>query len=691
MIGSRRPGERAGTLIVRGGRIVYASEGVAALAGRTVEELVGRPFEEFVHHEERAAVLDRYERRFRGEPIPDSYETTLSLPGGARGRVEVHVESDGADVLVHLRDAAAREARRLRLEAVAALGATIQAELEEERIHAHVRDELAALGLSSSLARSEAEGLRVIWSTAPAGVPERFRALSGVPFEGYLVPWTPFTRRVWAEGWAFSEDWALESSRFVPEAAREAYREIVRAAGGDEGDPGAGGPARRGRVRPRRGGRLAPHGRRARAAPVRRADRGGARRRADHRGSLPAQRRPRRPEPGGGPGERGAGTSTPSSAGRRRCSATPPGAPASPRSPSTSAPATSCSPRARGCRPTSRCASSGCPSPARGPARCASASRRSSRGRSRRRPARLPGGGLRPARRARQGDRPARLRVPCAGGGGAPARGPPLRRRPAPRRGDGVAGAPLRPAPAPRRAPHRHRRRPDRLVLARSRGGARGGRRAPQGHPGGRRVQHPPRGPAGEGAAARGEPRRAGRAGPRPARGPLAPPRGARGARPRHRLRGPRGARSRGPGGAAPRAERAGGRRARGGRRGRAGVHGGRAHPRDGHREPARGGGGQRAALPGDPPPRRGARRSSTRWGARSSATLDIARILDAGVRSIARIVDAPDAYLALEEGGGLRCARSPAPTPSTSARAVLARPARENLLCLVFRRASRS
>jgi PAS domain S-box-containing protein len=230
----RRPGERAGTLIVRGGRIVYASEGVAGLAGRTVEELVGRPFEEFVHHEERAAVLDRYARRFRGEPTPESYETTLTLPGGARRRVEVHVERDGADVLVHMRDAAAREARRLRLEAVAALGAAIQAELEEERIHAHVRDELAALGLSSSLARSEAEGLRVIWSTAPAGVPERFRALSGVPFEGYLVPWTPFTRRVWAEGWAFSEDWALESARFLPETSREAYREIVREAGGEK-------------------------------------------------------------------------------------------------------------------------------------------------------------------------------------------------------------------------------------------------------------------------------------------------------------------------------------------------------------------------------------------------------------------------------------------------------------------------
>ena len=48
-------------------------------------------------------------------------------------------------------------------------------------------------------------------------------------------------------------------------------------------------------------------------------------------------------------------------------------------------------------------------------------------------------------------------------------------------------------------------------------------------------------------------------------------------------------------------------------------VHAGRALPRHGHREPARGRGRQRAPLPRDPAPRRGARRCSTRSAARSS------------------------------------------------------------------------
>jgi signal transduction histidine kinase len=227
----RRQGERAGTLIVRRGRIVYASEGVGVLAGRPLDEIVGLAFEELVIPEQRAELLARYAPPPRGETLPESYESTLALPGGGGRLVEVHVERDGADVLVHLRDVADREVRRLRLEAVAVLGAAIQAELAEDRIHARVRDELRALGLWSSLARAEADGLRVIWTTAPGDVPDRFRALAGAPFDGYLVPWTPFTRKVWAEGWAFSDDWGQESARFVPEPIREPYRDLVTETG----------------------------------------------------------------------------------------------------------------------------------------------------------------------------------------------------------------------------------------------------------------------------------------------------------------------------------------------------------------------------------------------------------------------------------------------------------------------------
>ena len=227
----RRPGERAGTLIVRAGRIVYASEGVGALAERPTDELIGRAFEELVLPGQGAELLEGRAPSSPGEVLRERWESTLALPGGERRLVEADVERDGADVLVHLRDVADREERRLRLDSVAALGAAIQAELAEDRIHARVRDELGALGLWSSLARAEADGLRVVWTTAHEGVPERFRALADVPVDGHLVPWTPLTRGVWRDGWAFSDDWGRESAPLVPDPLREPYRDLVRETG----------------------------------------------------------------------------------------------------------------------------------------------------------------------------------------------------------------------------------------------------------------------------------------------------------------------------------------------------------------------------------------------------------------------------------------------------------------------------
>jgi two-component system, NtrC family, sensor histidine kinase HydH len=224
-------GDGAGTVVIRSGVIVYASDGVGALAGREIAEIVGRPFAEFLAPGDRDPARERYALRLRGEPVPRRYELTLALPGGGERRVEVHAERDGKDLLVHLRDAGFRQARRLRLEAVAALGAAIQGERTEHRVHARVESELRALGLYSSFARAEPDGLRVLWTSAPPGLRERFAELAGAPYEGFLARWTPFTRSAWTEGWAFSDDWAAESAHFAPEPVRDAYRDAVRGAG----------------------------------------------------------------------------------------------------------------------------------------------------------------------------------------------------------------------------------------------------------------------------------------------------------------------------------------------------------------------------------------------------------------------------------------------------------------------------
>ncbi|HEY6006505.1 MAG TPA: GAF domain-containing protein [Anaeromyxobacter sp.] len=226
-----RPPDVAGTVTIRGELIVYASEGVAALAGRSVEEIVGHPFVEFIVEEERALVAERAARRRRGEPVPQRYGVTLALPGGERRPVEVYIDVAGEDVLVHLRDSALRVARRLRLEAVATLGAALQRERSEEAIFSRLRDGLAALELSCALMRAEPEGVRVLWASVPPPVAERFRAVTGSPLDGYLGRWNEFSRRVYAEGSTFTEDWGLAASQFMPEAAVVETRAIVTEAG----------------------------------------------------------------------------------------------------------------------------------------------------------------------------------------------------------------------------------------------------------------------------------------------------------------------------------------------------------------------------------------------------------------------------------------------------------------------------
>jgi PAS domain S-box-containing protein len=225
------PPDVAGTLTIRDGIVVYASEGVAALAGLTPERMVGRPFLDFVAPEERALIADRYARRRRGEPVPQRYEGTMTLPGGGHRRVEIHVDVDGEVAIVHVRDVAERAARRLRLEAVATLGAALQRELSEAGIFSRLRDGLGALGLSCALLRAEPDGVRVVWASFPEMLGRTFRERAGLAIDGFLGRWTDFSRHVYAEGSAFTEDWGFALSHFTSRPAGDEVSKLVAAAG----------------------------------------------------------------------------------------------------------------------------------------------------------------------------------------------------------------------------------------------------------------------------------------------------------------------------------------------------------------------------------------------------------------------------------------------------------------------------
>ncbi len=222
---------RAGTVIVRDGRIVYASEGIAAFTGLRVDQIVGRPFADFIADEHRASIADRYERRRQGELVPQRYEVTVALPSGDRPLVELHVEEDGGELLVHVSDVSGRQARRLRLEAVAALGAALQHERTEDAVHARVRAGLAELGVASAFLEGDACGIRIAWASVPPELDASFLAATGRPIPGLLGSWSGFLREAMSTGAAFSEDLAGDAARSVPVRAAAEIRHALAGAG----------------------------------------------------------------------------------------------------------------------------------------------------------------------------------------------------------------------------------------------------------------------------------------------------------------------------------------------------------------------------------------------------------------------------------------------------------------------------
>ncbi len=116
-------------------------------------------------------------------------------------------------------------------EPLATLGAALQRELSEDVIHARVREELGRLGLAAALMCAEEGGIRIVWAEAPDRFVRWFSSAVGVPPAGFLARPTEFSRRVWSDGFAFSDDWGLDASGFVPDALAAGMREIVNGTG----------------------------------------------------------------------------------------------------------------------------------------------------------------------------------------------------------------------------------------------------------------------------------------------------------------------------------------------------------------------------------------------------------------------------------------------------------------------------
>ncbi|MFO0602543.1 MAG: ATP-binding protein [Polyangiales bacterium] len=215
MDAARLDGIPVGVLAHRGGSITYVNGALCAIVGRPREELIGAHFGLVLDPADARRLTDSAARRGRGEPVPESWRSVkVRRPDGGERVVEVDVSLVGGDFLCAVRDVTEAAARRERLYALARLGVSLQACREERELADTVHRGVKAIELSDAwLAPDGDERLRITRIDLAGGGP--FEALLGRPLVGFSAAWTPWLRRIWVEGEAYTDDALDEVGRFI--------------------------------------------------------------------------------------------------------------------------------------------------------------------------------------------------------------------------------------------------------------------------------------------------------------------------------------------------------------------------------------------------------------------------------------------------------------------------------------------
>ena len=80
----------AGITIIQDGTVRYANPALTRLWGESVEEIVGRPFTDFIYPDKIPEVVERYRRRMANESVTPTYETILKRKDGTKVFVELN-------------------------------------------------------------------------------------------------------------------------------------------------------------------------------------------------------------------------------------------------------------------------------------------------------------------------------------------------------------------------------------------------------------------------------------------------------------------------------------------------------------------------------------------------------------------------------------------------------------------------
>jgi len=75
-------------LVHQDDRVRFANSRTREVLGRGPEEIQDQPFPQFIHPDDRTEVVERYQKRLRGEPVPERYTFRIVRKDGAVRRVE---------------------------------------------------------------------------------------------------------------------------------------------------------------------------------------------------------------------------------------------------------------------------------------------------------------------------------------------------------------------------------------------------------------------------------------------------------------------------------------------------------------------------------------------------------------------------------------------------------------------------
>jgi PAS domain S-box-containing protein len=102
-----------GIVLVSGMRILYANGTMAKMIGVSWEELIGKPFTDFIAPADRSAIARRNADRLAGREVPSIYETALVCRDGSEIPVEFNISmitgADDPEVLAIVRDISDRK------------------------------------------------------------------------------------------------------------------------------------------------------------------------------------------------------------------------------------------------------------------------------------------------------------------------------------------------------------------------------------------------------------------------------------------------------------------------------------------------------------------------------------------------------------------------------------------------------